>query len=122
MLFDPNWKPKTAEVDEVGDLMLRAADYLETHRWCQCEYVSRNGSVCLVGSLIRSEKDNKMPSNDVIFDLNGKDIFIEMFPLTAGAVARAHKFLGIDPMDFNDERGRKKIEIVTALREAAKLK
>jgi len=112
MLYNPNWKPKT-EVDAVGDLMLRAADYLETHRWGQGNIVLANGAVCMIGSLIKVET-GKVHS-DMGYD------WIRQ-PLTAKAVERISNYLGDDilPEYWNDQDHRKKIEVITVLREAAK--
>lgn len=116
MLYDPNWKPKIDVVDEVEDLMLRAADYLETHRWGQCELLSRNGAVCMVGSLIRVENNNLSIST---LELDRYD-----HPLSSKAYIRLEKYFGKHwiPECWNDADKRKKSEVVTALREAAKLK
>ena len=52
MLFDKKWG-----LDEVGMLLLAAADYMEEHGWCQGAY-TRDGKVCLIGALKEVSSDN----------------------------------------------------------------
>jgi hypothetical protein len=112
VLFDPNWKPKTEVIDMVGDLMLKAADYLETHRWAQGNLVKANGAVCLVGSLFKvatgrvyqEYADNKSS----LLALHARD--------------RILNYLNEIPEEWNDDHRRKKSEVVAVLRKAAKLR
>lgn len=99
ILYDPNWKPETRVVDEVGDLMLKSADYLETHKWAQSSLVLRNGAVCMVGSLIKVE------SGKINADV---DIYDGKHPLTCEAYKRIKDHIGNDPEDYNDGYNRKK--------------
>lgn len=122
MLYDDKkWGKKIEVLDEVGQLMLKAADYLETHRWGQGDLVLRNGAVCLIGSLHKAEL-GKVYSSAYI---DWFDIDIEAkAPLTNAACIRIAKHLGIDAYvdDWNDSHNRKKSEVIAALRGAAKLK
>lgn len=113
MLFNPNWKPHQDTIDKVGELMLKAADYLETHRWAQGEFIAGNGAVCLVGSLIRTEVGKV--SNDINLDEIDH-------PVSYLAYKRISTYLKIVPETWNDDDDRKKAEVIEALREAAKLK
>lgn len=38
-------------VDEVGQVLLDAADYIEKHGWCQGNYCDPLGRVCALGAL-----------------------------------------------------------------------
>ncbi len=109
MLWNPKKdKPVEVELDAVGLLMYRAADYLETHRWGQNYLLSDNGAVCLVGSLY------KMESNDP----RGEG----SCPLTYLAKKRMVEYLGLGAVFWNDKPERTKAEVIAALRNAAKLK
>jgi hypothetical protein len=110
MLYDPNWKPKVQpEIDEVGQIMLKAADYLETHRWGRGNFLLRNGAVCLLGALLKIETGKATGAEDLC-------------PLTNAAAERIRKHVRWPAIPWNDMYSRKKSEVIAALREAAKLK
>ncbi len=109
MLWDPSRdKPVKTELDAVGLLMYKAADYLETHKWGQNNLLSNNGAVCLVGSLYKIESGDPRGEGHC--------------PLTHMAKKRMVEYLGTPPAFWNDRPERKKSEVIAALREAAKLK
>jgi hypothetical protein len=51
MLYDERWDRKPA-VDECGQMLLRAADYIEEHGWCQSRVMDKEGRVCLLGAIL----------------------------------------------------------------------
>lgn len=52
MLFDPKWKE--TEVDETGQLLLRAADYMQKHGWCVGGFENAKGEVCIFGAIMKT--------------------------------------------------------------------
>jgi len=109
MLNDPNWDKKVV-VDEVGQLMLKTADYFETFEWCQETLVS-DEAVCLLGGLIKVGNGNI--NNDY---LRGQPEIVQI------AYKRITKHLDEEPVDWNDDEERTKLEIIFMLREVAVLK
>ncbi len=126
MLWDPS-KDKTVEpiLDEIGQIMMLAADYLETHRWGQGDFVLANGAVCLMGALIKIETGEVHSCKKEYIDQESECLIASL------ALKRMENFLKDDllpsyrhsPMyDWNDNPKRKKSEVIAVLREAAKLK
>lgn len=93
MLFDPKWKQ--TELDEAGEKLLRAADYMEKHGWCREVFVDVDGAVCLAGAIRESGSGNY------------------------GATSRLYCFLGRDIHEWNDNVCQSKQQAVAALRAAA---
>lgn len=57
MLNDPNWDKGTkVEPDEVGQHLLRAAEYIDKHGWCQNMLFDAAGRVCLEGALMSTDQ------------------------------------------------------------------
>ena len=109
MLNDPNWDKKVL-VDEVGQLMLKTADYFETSEWCQ-ETLVLDGAVCLLGGLI------KVGGNiDENHSLKHQPEIVQI------AYERITEHLDREPVDWNDDEERKKSEVISMLREVAVLK
>ena len=82
------------------EVLLKAAEYIEEHGWCQHAFGEPDGRVCLEGAINRtayngSERDAAV--RRMIGHLNGQT-----------------------PAFWNDMRGRTKEEVIAALREAAK--
>ncbi len=126
MLWDPSKdKPIEPILDEIGQIMMLAADYLETHRWGQGDFVLANGAVCLMGALIKVEvgkvysykKDDEQESycfrTNLAIDRVGNYINKGSTKYSSGYKK---------PSDWNDDPKRKKSEVIAVLREAAKLK
>jgi hypothetical protein len=124
MLYNPDWKPKTEPiVDAVGMVMLKAADYLETNKWGQGDFLLSDGAVCLMGAL------QKIETGTVVSYLDD-----ELFcPIADKALDRIEKYLNkhlppnihkfsdeyVLPYDFNDEEDRTKEEVIDVLRKAS---
>ncbi len=53
MLYDKKWDKEIKVVDEVGKVMLKAADYIEEHGHCKHVLCDDKGAVCIRGALIR---------------------------------------------------------------------
>jgi hypothetical protein len=55
MLQDPKWDEARAQpqLNDMGQCLLQAADYIEKHGWCQGSAVKPDGRVCIVGALDR---------------------------------------------------------------------
>lgn len=97
MLYDERWDRKPA-VDECGQMLLRAADYIEEHGWCQHKLKDDEGRVCLLGAIwkVDGEGLNFMP--------------------------RVDRAAGVDAgglISWNNALGRTKQEVVDVLRRAA---
>lgn len=46
------------KLDAVGRVLLKAADYMQKHGWCQGTMMNMSGNVCLVGALEVAEPSN----------------------------------------------------------------
>jgi hypothetical protein len=100
MLHDPNWDKQKVDLDDVSQHLLRAADYIEKHGWCQHQLRDPKGRVCLFGAMFET---------DVNID---KLLSMESFH-------RIGKHLNETPHMWNDKIGRTKDEVVCKLREIA---
>ncbi len=102
MLLDPTWtEPK---VDAVGEVLLEAADLLETRGWCQGIMVNEKGQMCLVGSIKEA-----LWKRDADCGINYDDLTF-----------RLKKYIGHDFIpSWNDEIGRTQAQAIEALRAAA---
>ncbi len=94
MLYDKKWDQKVKVVDEIGQVMLKAAEWLEQNEWCQCMFESGQAR-CLTG------------------------VLNEVHPYGAlMAFGRIYaKCQGV--MSWNDTPGRTKQEVINMLREVA---
>lgn len=79
--------------------LLRAADYIEEHGWCQGESVKPDGSVCIYGALYAVTRDDVAASYDA-------------------DIALRHRLKTL-PEYWNDAPGRTKAEVLKAMRGAA---
>jgi len=109
MLNDPSWDKKIV-VDEVGQLMLKTADYFETFEWCQ-EVLVSDGAVCLLGGLI------KVGNGDF-----KNDSLANQPEIVQIAYKRINEYLNEEPVDWNDDQERQKSEVISMLRKVAVLK
>jgi hypothetical protein len=92
-------------IDNIGKVLLDAADYIERHGWIQRTYKTNAGKVCATGAIVLSSP-------------RGPDFPV---PVIINATARLKKYLGVDHIPvWNDTPGRTKDEIVAALRGAAR--
>jgi len=97
-------------IDNVGQVLLEAADYIEWHGWCQHIAIGPAGKLCAVGALLHVAIPNIKHST-----------VWEMSPLALSAFAKLRRYLGTDGIEsWNDTRGRTKDEVVAALRAAAR--
>lgn len=100
------------QVDADGQLLLKAADFLEQHKWrrnCLCNEFT--GSYCILGALDRASGTHNLNTTAVMTS-----------PHLSGAIKRLSSFLGLMPFYWNDVVCKSKSEAVKALRNAAKLK
>jgi hypothetical protein len=108
MLYDKRW-----DVDEVGQVLLSAADYMDQHGWCQ--YLSRNGdgNVCIQGAIEAMQR----------IDASQQNIsFQALCRLNEHLKRTEPSFAMSAPSEWNDNRCRSKEQAVAALREAAFVK
>lgn len=97
MLFNPNW----TELDEVGKVLMCAAEHIEKHGWCQREYTNHKGQVCLFGSLALND-------------------LVAQSPDTRRAAQRLSSFLGdVVISTWNDNVCESQEQAVATLRAAA---
>ncbi len=122
MLYNKHWDTKVEPVlDEVGQIMWKAADYLETHKWGKGDFILANGAVCLMGALMKIETGNVYSyyKNSVKHEGN-------MCPIADMAIIRIQEYLKLthqgDVYEWNDDDNRRKSEVIAVLRDAAKLK
>lgn len=106
MLYDKKWD-KEVKVDEVGEVLLKAADYIEKYGWCQEAAFSPDGRACLLGGIYAACGGLRRDAG--LYDTP---------PNYDKAVSRIAKFapnLGV----WNDHPHRTKDEVVAVLRKAA---
>lgn len=96
MPFDPVGYVETKIVDADGEVLRRAADYIEQHGWCQNTMSTPSGRVCLVGALLAAAPD-----------------------AGSAQVTRILDRLGPGIVSWNDYVGRTKEEVTARLRSAA---
>src|SRR5882672_9670917 len=123
MLWDPSKdKPVEPALDEIGQMMMLAANYLETHRWGQGDFVLANGAVCLMGALIKIEtgKVCSVGKDDVDQEANCPKAKVAFDRITRYLNKDSKPMYFIFPFSWNDAIGRKKSEVIAVLREAAK--
>ncbi len=97
MLYDKKWNQE-AKVDEVGERLLKAADYIEKHGWCQHILMDSKGRVCILGAL------GKVCVGDMTKENN-----------------RLREFVGPCVASWNNKPGRTVEEVTALLRNAAYL-
>src|SRR6516164_3781777 len=97
--------PPEITTNPVSQLLWDAADLLERDGWCQREFEDAQGRYCLVGAI------NRALPLEVRQDL-AED-------LLEAAEMHMSKFVGADPMRWNDRPGRTKEEVISALRRAS---
>lgn len=103
MLYDTKWDKEVKVVDEVGQILLKMADYIEKHGWCQGRLENPCGAVCARGALF------KVTTN----------------PVYQNVEARLSKCVGgeRDPVNnvvnWNNAPERTKEEVVAMMRHAA---
>lgn len=92
-------------INTTAQTLRDAAAYIEKHGWCQGTIKTSDGRVCLVGALQRGEHLAALSSNE-------QDSAHRAFK----AVWR---YLGRDPVCFNDSGYRTKETVIQALLSAA---
>lgn len=95
-------------VDEVGQLLLDAADVLERYGWRQREYGNPDTGFCMMGAIMFVQQ----PQNGII-SVGHTPSF--------RATLRLQAHLGrTDIVGWNDDLGRSKGQVLNALRAAAR--
>lgn len=122
MLLDDRTVPEVkvtvpkVKVDEVGQLLLAAADRIEKHGWCQFSLADTEGRLCAVGAIYDYTKHRYYGETPA--------------RLAEAAAARANRLLaawgyrlgdrsGDRLVEYNNAKGRTSQEVVSLLREAA---
>jgi hypothetical protein len=102
MLSDPKWDEKIeVKFDEASLHLLRAADYIQQHGWCQGKSFGPNETVCILGALDHT-KGSRRHFRD--------------------AVDKLRSFIGGGAVNkWNDACGRTKDEVLHIMRKAAYL-
>jgi hypothetical protein len=99
---------QTPEHPTVSDVLNRAADLLEEFGWCQGHGGSKKeGVFCIRGAIAEAH-----------YELKGEHIGVMCDPTILNVYEKQY---GVPSFAWNDSRGRKKSEVVAALREAASL-
>ena len=87
---------ETEIIDEVGKILLEAADYIERHGWCQNVYQNGLGNACVMGALLQVVRTTSR---------DGKSL------------SRLRKYLDVTSLEnWNDAPDRTKEQVVEALR------
>lgn len=115
MLYDKKWDKEVKVVDEVGRVLLEAADYIDKHWWAQW-FRTLDGRVCAMGAIASVEgctgysasSAGNLPNYD-----NAANRILMALGRPLSAVAP--NVVGY----WNDERGRTAEEVTALLRYAA---
>jgi hypothetical protein len=95
---------KLEPVDEIGQILLAAANYLESHGWCQHRLYSQDNMACAVGAIRMVTKGE------------GKENLARM------RLARVAGCQWQTIPKWNDQKGRTAKQVIDAFRKAAHLK
>ena len=87
-----------------------AADYIEAHGWAQGNFFKADGSVCMVGALMKSREE-----------LIGRGLYVPEIDVLIHAVRTVRPEIGETcEARWNDKPGRDVQEVLDVLRAAAK--
>ena len=98
MLHDPRWQIK----HDAKQTLLNAAQYLETHDWCQGA-MSFDGKVCMFGAIKAVNCRGDYPEHD------------------HEVCYRLRQIVGTGAVYWNDAKGRTKRQVINALKAAAEI-
>lgn len=115
MLYNKNWG-----LNEVGQVLIKAADLLEEHGHTKHARERANGSMCFLGALEKAQGDG-----------DPKILYRPDSPLTYAASEAISRMLGLDTgryggdhrcacVDWNNDDDRTGQEVIDAMRLAAK--
>ena len=96
-------------LDETSVTLLKAAEYIEEHGWCQYDLFDEVNRACLDGAIIRSSNNFSL-----IREIEAQERVAKFL----GANLSKRSALGFIHV-WNDAPGRTKEEVVAALRGAA---
>ncbi len=102
MLYNPQW-----QLDDVGRLLVAAADYMDQNGWCRSQIKDWSGRVCVLGAIYSARAIARSGSTPYVIDFD------------AHAVKRLSKHLGEWPADWNDQKCMNAKQAADALRAAA---
>ncbi len=106
MLYDTKWD-KEVLLDEVGEILLKAADYIDKHGWCQRRaFIGKKA--CLLGA-VAAVIDGGIGTATITPTAAYEKAYCRLAKLVSG--------MG----NWNDAPGRTKDEVVAVLRTAAYL-
>lgn len=90
-------------VRSVSELLLAAADLIEKRGWCQNDYRSEDGRLCLLGAMKTVEDVNMYATTWAVNE----------------AVDRLYREIGERAWVWQDQKGRTQAEVVAKLRAVA---
>ncbi len=102
MLYDKKWDQEVKVVDEVGQVMLKAADYLEEHGHCKHVLFNDKGAVCIRGAFMKVGS---------FAQLNEAELRLKEFGIPW------NELIGV--VDWNNAPERTGEEVIAVLRAAA---
>jgi hypothetical protein len=111
MLYDPNWQPgpiikRTDLTKTWQEILLKAADLIESRGWTRYQFENSEGSLCMIGAMrvavYGSTSLNSPAENELIMADN-----------------KLAGFLGCHVSAWNDRGAVSKEEVIAKLREAA---
>lgn len=125
MLQVPSWDKKVeVELDDISKHILRAANYINEHGWCQHLVETPGGAVCLQGALFKT-MDPQCMKYRLEWGIAWRTAPSEYL----NAEKRVYNYLQHKGMignykgshNWNDAPGRTKDEVINLLREVAYL-
>lgn len=109
MLYDPKWTPAETEIqlEPWQQILLKAADILETHGWCQKSFGDYHHGFCAIGAIraVTAQPWDKVG----ITDPDGRRAAMKLYRNIRGQTIAL----------WNDTYGRTKEEVIAKLREVA---
>jgi hypothetical protein len=99
---------------ESYEILESAAAHIERHGWVQNILVGWDGSMCAMGAMfmVSEYKDDLLPAMRALCAVLNR-------PCDALTNEMAYQFAQFEIVNWNDARGREKLDVVIALRQAA---
>lgn len=126
MLYDPNWKPKEADIqlETWQKILLRAAEILQTQGWCRGTLQNEHG-FCALGAIAVATGEIKEYNGDVI--QGGMFVMKTKIHLDSDYIKSTMKLLALiqrynNIPTWNDQPTRNKRHVIAKMRRAAGVK
>lgn len=96
MLYDPKWEQKQTSLAEWRQVLLDGAENIERYGHVKKSLGSKSMGFCLMGAMIETHN-----------------------PAWCEAITKIDRFMGTNPVDWNNAPERTAAEVITAMRKCA---